>query len=50
VVEATTQRPHEQTAIREALTALAPYVGLTARDAPVVILRTLEATIVGRPT
>ena len=46
VVEGTTQRPDDTAAIRAALAALAPDLGLTAQDRPAATLRALEAAIV----
>jgi len=46
VVEGTTQRPDDTAAIRAALAALAPDLGLTAQDRPAATLRALKAAIV----
>jgi len=45
VIESTTQRPGDTAAIRAALAALAPDLGLGAQDRPAAILRELEAAI-----
>lgn len=45
VIELAATNPTEQHGIRAALATVAPFVGLTAMDSPLVILATLEDVI-----
>jgi len=49
-IDALVAHPADHAAIRVALAALAPHVGLTADAAPALIIRTIQATIADEDT